>query len=105
MCQAAGSKRTVSATNSENGQIGDEVFVEQAPGKALFSAFLLFGLPILLALIGLSIGARWGETTSVICGISGFAVGLLIAKIINNLLARKYLFLPRITEIVKKEGA
>ncbi len=105
MCQVAGSKRTVSATNSENGQIGDEVVVEQAPGKALFSAFLLFGLPILLAVIGLIIGARWGETASVISGISGFAVGLLIAKIINNLLARKSLFLPRITEIVKKEGA
>lgn len=105
MCQAAGSKHTVYASNSENGKIGDEVYVEQAPARVLLSAFLLFGLPILLAVTGLIIGTRWGDTWSVLCGISGFVLGLFIAKIINNLLARKSLFLPRIIEVVKKEGA
>ena len=69
------------------------------------SAFLLFGLPVVLAVLGLVFGTQWGEKWSLVLGISGFVLGLIIAKIIDMLLVRKPLLLPRITEIVKKEGA
>ena len=105
MCQAAGSKHTVSAENSLNGQVGDDVFVEQAPAKALVSAFLIFGLPVLLAVVGLILGARLSETLSLLCGITGFALGLIVAKIVDNLLSQKAAFLPRVTEIIKEDDA
>ena len=105
LCHAAGSKHTVLVENNENAGVGDDVYVEQAPGKALLSAFFLFGLPVILAVLGLVFGVRWGEMWSILCGISGFALGLTIAKLINNLLARNSLFLPRITEVLKKEGS
>ena len=102
LCGAKGKEHTVLVENAAQARVGDEVYVEQAPGKALLSAFLLFGLPVILALVGILLGGRWGETWSVICGISGFALGLVIAKIINNLLTRSSLLLPRIVEIVEK---
>ena len=102
LCGAAGKKHTVLVENAKHAQVGDDVYVEQAAGKALLSAFFLFGLPVILALVGLVLGARWGETWSVICGISGLVLGLIIAKIINNLLVRRALLLPRIVEVMKK---
>lgn len=102
LCGATGKEHTVLVENAAQARVGDEVYVEQAPGKALLSAFLLFGLPVILALVGILLGGRWGETWSVICGISGFVLGLVIAKIINNLLTRSSLLLPRIVEIVEK---
>ena len=104
-CQAAKSEHTALADNDIRAQSGDIVYVEQAPGKALLSAFLLFGLPVVLAVLGLVFGTQWGEKWSLVLGISGFVLGLIIAKIIDMLLVRKPLLLPRITEIVKKEGA
>jgi positive regulator of sigma E activity len=105
LCQAGKAQQTMLVENSMNAQVGDLVLVEQTSGKALLSAFLLFGLPVILALIGLSLSMRRGEVWALFCGIGGFALGLVIAKIINNMLARKSLILPRITEIVKKEGS
>jgi positive regulator of sigma E activity len=105
LCGAAGKKHTIMVENAEHAKVGDDVYVEQAPGKALLSAFLLFGLPVIMALLGIFLGGRWGETWSVICGISGFALGLVIAKIIDDLLTRSSLLLPRIVEIVKVQGS
>jgi positive regulator of sigma E activity len=102
LCGAAGKKHTILVENTEHARVGDDVYVEQAPGKALLSAFLLFGLPVILALAGLVSCTRWGETWSVICGVFGLMLGLIVAKIINNLLSRNSLFLPRIVEVLKR---
>jgi positive regulator of sigma E activity len=100
-CRAAGSEHTAVVENDVRAQINDVVYVEQAPGKALLSGFVLFGLPVVLAVLGLAFGTRSGEKWSVVLGISGFVLGLLIAKIIDIVVVRKALLLPRITEIVK----
>ena len=106
LCHAAGKRQTVMVENNAGAQIDDEVYVEQSPGIGLLSAFLLFGLPVVLALVGLIIGARWGQTGSLLIGVFGFAAGLVIAKLVDNRFIRKSLFLPRIVEIIaKKEGA
>jgi sigma-E factor negative regulatory protein RseC len=105
LCHGAGSKHTVLVENPLGAQVGDNVCVEQSPRKALLSAFIVFGLPVLLAVLGLVVGARWAEAWSIILGITGFVIGLIIAKILDNMLVRKKLWLPRITEIRKKEGS
>jgi len=104
-CHAARGRQTVVVQNSLNAQVGDDVCIEQNPSIGLVSAFLLFGLPVILSIIGLVVGTRWGDTGSLICGILGFAAGLIFAKIINNLLVRKSLFLPIITEIIERKDA
>jgi positive regulator of sigma E activity len=104
-CQGAKSEHTAVVDNNINAERGDVVYVEQAPGKALLSAFLLFGLPVALAVFGLVLGARWGETWSLGLGISAFVLGLVIAKVVDILVHRRSLLMPRIMEIVKKEEA
>lgn len=103
LCHAAGKSQTVVVENNMGAHIDDEVYVEQAPGIGLLSAFLVFGLPVALALVGLIIGARWGQTGSLLIGVFGFGAGLVIAKLVDNKLIHKSLFLPRIAEIVEKE--
>ena len=105
LCQAAHGQQTIVVENNINAQVGDDVYVEQKAGIGLISAFILFGLPIILAIVGLIAGGHWGETWTVICGIVGFAAGMILAKLFNNLLARKSLFLPIITEIISRDGA
>jgi len=104
-CHAAHDQQIIVVQNSMNAQVGDDVYIEQNPGIGLVSAFVLFGLPVILSIIGLIAGGRWGETWALICGIVGFAAGLVFAKLFNNLLARKSLFLPIITEIIGRKGA
>lgn len=104
-CQGRNSRHTIVVENRMGARIGDEVHVEQSPGVGFISAFLLFGLPVLLAVIGLVVGVGWGESIALLIGISGFVIGLVIAKLINNFLARRALFLPKIVNIVRKEGS
>jgi len=105
LCHAAGSQHLVVVQNPIEARANDEVYVEQPAGIGFAAAFLLFGLPVLLAVIGLLMGSRWYEKGSLIGGITGFMLGLLIAKLLNNRLARTAAFLPTISEIVKIKGS
>jgi len=105
LCYGTVKQQAIVAENNVGAKVGDNVYVEQAPRIALTSAFVLFGVPIMLAIIGLVAGARWGETVTFVTSVSCFVFGLVIAKYVNNILARKSLFLPKITAISKEEGS
>jgi positive regulator of sigma E activity len=104
-CQGKSARHTIIVQNEIGARVDDEVDVEQSPGVGFVSAFILFGLPVMLAVIGLVFGYRWSEAVAVITGISCFVLGLIIAKLINNILARRALFLPKIVNIVGKQGS
>lgn len=104
-CQPSAPDHSVIAENHVGAMAGDEVYVEQTPGIGLAAASLLFGLPVVLALIGMIVGSRWNELRALILAVICFALGLVIAKLLNNIIARKSAFLPRITEIIKREGS
>lgn len=101
----ANSQYVVVVQNPIGARINDEVYVEQPARVGFAAAFLLFGLPVLLAVIGLLMGSRWHERGSLIGGIMGFLLGLLIAKLLNNRLARTVAFLPTISEIIYNKGS
>ena len=104
-CQTAGSTQSVIVENDIGASIGDEVYVEQTPGVGLAAASILFGIPVILALIGMILGSRWSEIRALLLAVVFFAAGLIIVKIVNNIIARRSAFLPRITEIVPREGS
>jgi positive regulator of sigma E activity len=104
-CQTAGSEQSVIVDNSIGASVGDEVYVEQAPGVGLAAASMLFGLPVVLAVIGMILGSRWSEIGSVLVAVVCFGAGLIISKLLNNIIARRSAFLPRITEIAGREGS
>ncbi len=104
-CRPAGSTRIIETENSVGAQVGDEVYIEISPRESLIAVFLFFGLPVLLGLIGLLIGIGYGEIYSVVLGIGAFAVGLILAKLINDILSRKQTFLPHIVEVMRPKGS
>lgn len=105
LCHPSGKDRIIEAENSIAANIGDEVFIEISARSGFIALFLLFGLPIILGLTGLLIGAQHSDTHSIFYGVAGLALGLIIAKIINNILSKKHKFLPRVVEIVRLKGA
>jgi len=101
-CRPSGNKRVITAVNPGGMVIGDEVTVTIIRRHSLIAIFSFFGLPVVLSFIGLIIGQQYSEMCSLILGTTGFIVGLIIAKIINDILSKKSGFLPKITAISKK---
>jgi len=105
LCHAAGSPHVIIARNAVGARVNDRVYVEQATGAGLLSAFILFGVPVILALIGIFLGDRFAETASLIGAVTGFFVGLAIAKLVNERISRASALMPMITEVVREEGS
>ncbi len=103
MCRPAGGKRYLKASNTIGAQVGDAVLFELSTGHSLLAIMLFFGLPVFLGLIGLIVTAGRGEIVTVIVGTAGFGLGLLIAKIVNDVLAARRTLLPRIIEVLHRD--
>ena len=104
-CRPAGTIRIIKVKNGIGAKVGDEVYIGIPVKSEFIAIFLLFGLPVMLGLIGLLIGTLYTEIHSVILGLVGFALGLIIAKIVNNILGRKKKLLPCIIEIINPKRA
>ncbi len=100
VCRPQGTARYVDAENQVDAQVGDEVCFETSTRQSMTAIVFVFGVPVVLALIGLIVGATRGNLLSIILGVIGFAVGLAVAKIVNNFFSPRHL-LPRITEITR----
>lgn len=96
LCHPAGDLRIVEAKSSLKLDVGDEVVIEVSPKSGLTAMFLLFGIPVIMALIGIFIGNSLNDLYTVIFGLVGFGLGLIFAKIINNAAAKKQKLLPRV---------
>ena len=97
--------RIVEAENRIGAHAGDEVYIEISPRESLTAIFLFFGLPVLLGLIGLLIGIQYSEVYSIFLGIGAFAVGLIVAKLINNIVSRRHQLLPHIVKVYEPDNS
>lgn len=104
-CRPAGESRVIEVENKVGAHVGDEVCIEISAKIGFFAFFLLFGLPVILGLVGIVLGTRYGDTYAIFLGVAGLALGLIIAKTINNIVSKKHTFLPHIVEIVKSNRA
>lgn len=83
-------KKVIELPNVINGQINDWVKIEIKEKNRVLSILLVFGLPILLFLIGVFIGTKTaGDNAGAILGGIGLILAFVIIKIINNYLNRK----------------
>jgi len=101
LCRQDGESRVIEVENKVGAHVGDEVYIEISATIGFVAFFLLFGLPVILGLIGVVFGSRYNDTYAIFLGVAGFALGLIIAKVINNIVSKKHTFLPHIIEIVK----
>jgi sigma-E factor negative regulatory protein RseC len=97
-CHPEGSKRVIEANNPIHARVGDRVIFEIARGSSIFASFSLFGIPVILGLVGILWGSRYGELYGVVLGCAGLIAGMIIAKVINNIVCYKSEVMPVITE-------
>ena len=93
------------AENNAGAVIGDEVWVETAVKQSMIAVFFLFVLPVLLGLVAILLAMRFGASYTVIAGIAGLGIGLLLAKIVDHNLRKRGKLLPSIVEVIKSENA
>lgn len=102
LCNPSGkNKKVIELPNKINAQVGDWVKVETKEKNRILSMLLVLGLPIILFVIGVFIGAHIsGETLSAIMGGVGLLLAFIIVKIVNNYLVRNKKNLATIKEKV-----
>ncbi|OGC41794.1 hypothetical protein A2Y85_06150 [candidate division WOR-3 bacterium RBG_13_43_14] len=103
-CPACGScrlnegLRVISAYNLIKAQPGDLVKIEVAEKGGLRAAFIIFGIPIVLAITGLIISAGLIEIYRILITVGGLIMGLIIAKIIDRTVKTKRNFMPNVID-------
>ncbi len=96
-------KRIIEALNPINAKKGDKVKISISSKSALLSVFLVFVMPIVLTFLGIWIGSIFNTTfTQTIGGIGGFAMGMILLKIIDKKVKKSVKFKPTIVEIIEK---
>jgi sigma-E factor negative regulatory protein RseC len=103
-CGAFGSKtKVVLAKNPIGAKIGDLVKLETKEKNRLTSISLVFGLPIVLLLIGIILGEIIsGDKLAAFLGGIGLVIAFIIAKIIDRWVGKKATFLPTIIEKISE---
>ncbi|MCK4981056.1 MAG: SoxR reducing system RseC family protein [Candidatus Delongbacteria bacterium] len=76
---------------------GDRVEIELSSGIKLTSGFLLFIFPILIMIIGYYIGytVDSSDGAGMIGSLFGLTVGVLLLMVINKIIAKNGIFLPK----------
>ena len=103
VCQLGEStvKRYLWARNFVGAKIGDLVQVEVEPGKAVFSAFMIFIFPLITLLGGYLLARPAGEGWGVLGAFAGFGIGLLLMRVVDRSFGRRHNFQPFVTRILE----
>ena len=96
-----GKGREVTVINEYGAKVSDRVVFESETGKVLFSAAMIWIVPLISMIVGYGIGTLFGSGLIPILGAFLFLVlafGLI--KVLDNVLAGGKTFFPRITGII-----
>jgi sigma-E factor negative regulatory protein RseC len=93
-------KRTLVARCEIDVKLGDLVQVELGTGNAIFSAFLIFIVPLILMGLGFVLGSRFSEGWGILAAVIGLVVGFLFVRLSDYFIGRKESFQPQVTKIL-----
>ena len=106
----AGGKPVFEAINMANAKPGDKVKVQVQSVTYMKASFFIYGLPVLLMLIGAMLGVyvagefnKSSDIMSVLFGFGGLAVGILIIYLFRKRGTRRE-YLPVIVEVMGEDG-
>lgn len=104
LCSPSGNKLYIEAINERGAKVGDMVKVEMSPKIAIFSAFLLFVLPIIVLSIGFIVFLSFDKVgnLSIMGGIGLMVIYFLFLKKFDRRIAKIKKFKPVIKEILKE---
>jgi sigma-E factor negative regulatory protein RseC len=101
-------ERKIAASNDAGAAEGDRVEIEISPGRLVTAAFMMFILPILLALAGAYVGFRLGPglglpaaAAAIVLGCLAFTGSFLLLKGAER--AGRRAGLPRIVRILNED--
>jgi positive regulator of sigma E activity len=76
--------------NTVNAREGDTVIVSVQSGAVLFSSFIVYIIPLIIAAAGFTGGyLLWGEALSVVCGAVFLALGFFSLSFLDKYLKKK----------------
>ncbi len=95
-------KRYLWAQNHAGARVGDLVQVELEEGKAVFSAFMIFILPVITLIGGYLLSRPFGEGWGIVGAFVGLGAGLLIVRFMDVFFGRQHNFQPLVTRILEQ---
>lgn len=95
----------IELTNNSGAKVGDFVEVAISSKRITQSALIIFGIPLVTMLLGISIAyfMDWKELYLALTGIGALILGFVAVIIIDKLIAKKKSFNPQIIKIIKTE--
>jgi sigma-E factor negative regulatory protein RseC len=101
-CQIEGEsgKRTMFVQSEMDVKEGDMVQINVPEGSAVFSAFLVFIVPLIFLGAGYFVGAEWGQGWGILSAFLGLGFGLLVVRLVDRWIGAKASFQPHITKIL-----
>ncbi len=97
-CRLSEGIRVIDADNSIGAKQGDIVRIEIAGKAGLSAALIIFGIPVIMAVVGLIISSGMSETSRIAITVAGLIFGLVIAKIVDRISGNKRNFIPYIID-------
>jgi sigma-E factor negative regulatory protein RseC len=106
-----GGTKRISVKNECAARTGDAVEFSISNKGSLFSACIVYGLPVLLLFIGMlaapqiaGSGSDASDNASAIGGFAGILVSLVIIKLINPIIKKMDVFQVKMTRIIARNG-
>ncbi|HEY8389903.1 MAG TPA: SoxR reducing system RseC family protein, partial [Clostridia bacterium] len=101
---------SIKLKNDVGAKIGDTVEVGFSDKSLTLSNLIVFGIPLLLLLIGMiiAIGLKLNELFAIFIAIGSLVLGFVVVFIIDKIVAKNNDFSPKILRILEsenKEGA
>lgn len=89
----------VTLKNTLHAAVGDQIRVELHAKRFVQANLLAYGIPLLLLLLGVAVGAQVSDAMGAICGLLGVGSGYLALRLLEPRFARMGKFHPRMISI------
>ena len=103
----SGNKPLVEVNNEVHADVGDVVELEVKPSSRIGSSLIVFGLPLVMMLLGAILGLQYSGSSqdgAVVGAVAGLALGLLLVNVINRIMRYSARMRPRAIRIVSSHG-
>lgn len=88
--------------NALGAKKGDEVYIDMHANTVLKASAIVYGIPIIALLIGVVIGAQFGDIYAAAIGVALCALSFLLLKGLEPKFAKMNEFKPRMTAFVNE---
>lgn len=105
-CASFGADEAVTEVeNTLGAKVGDRVNIALHQGSMLKAVLIMYGIPLLMLVIGVFVGSRFSDLAGALLGIAGALGAFLILRLLEPRFAKKGEFAPKMTAFAPEDGA